>query len=742
MLCPHCQANIDKDTQFCPQCGQKIMATSRPSAKIRIGRAPDNDIVIAAPTVSGHHCELIPQADGSYLLQDLGSTNGTFVNGARISQQRVRPQDNVMLAGRVKLDMSQFQAPKPRPQIPIDKDVITIGRDPSCDVYLNNVKVSRLHARLSKVGAVWQLEDLGSKNGTFVNGKRLTGKLNLSANDSFSVGGVVLHPAKLFGAAKRDWSSELRLVGKGLSFSVPGKTIVDNVDICFEAGQFVGLIGPSGCGKTTLMMMLNGYLPPSIGKVEINGLSLYQNLSAFQGQLGYVPQDDIIHREIKVGESLSFTSELRLGDQLTSSEREQQIEQILKTLNLLEARETLIGSPEKKGISGGQRKRVNMAQELITEPLFYFLDEPTSGLDPRSDREVMLLLKDIAASGKVVILTTHKIDQLNFSIFTHLIVLTPGGRLAYYGPAAAASAYFGVKNPEDIFDALQRKDPLTLQREFLESKHHQKWLKDGLDAELKSAAKLPKNKPNDPIKQFFILMRRNFLIKSRDHFSAAVLLLQAPIIGLLISLVFNSAENIGGLYFVLVVAAIWLGCSNSAREIVSEQSIFKREQKAALSVTAYLWSKISTITIISALQCFILCLFAFFTLELNISFLSLFASLTLTSFSALSMGLLLSALVKTSEAAMALVPVVLIPQVILGGLVVSFGSLPEVMQTISGGILARWSYELLLLLEDKPFLIAHVGFNQDNLILDIFMIMLMGLFFIALSHYTLKKKTK
>lgn len=760
MHCPSCSKPIDNDSQFCPFCGARIVSNSVEvgSTLIRIGRAEDNDFVIIDPFVSAHHCELQINADGRYTVKDLNSSNGVFVNGQRIYTQQVLASDSITLGRDTALDIAAILSTKAKNKGTCDaspaidpglqnKSLVTIGRDHDNDITINNIRVSRHHARLEKIGSAWQIIDLKSANGTYINGKKVANSF-ISEQDNITVGGVPLDLVRLFSQALPDWSADLQFVANNLNFRVENKTIVEKISICLKPGQFTGLIGPSGCGKTTFMMMLNGYLKPTTGDVLINGVSLHRNPQAFQGQIGYVPQDDIIHRELTVEESLFYTSKLRLGKHITAQERTLQISQIISALNLMAAKDTLIGSPEKKGISGGQRKRVNMAQELITEPLFYFLDEPTSGLDPRSDREVMQLLSDIAQHGHVVLLTTHKIDALNFSIFSHLIVLSPGGKLAYYGPASDAVSYFGVSKPEDIFEVLEKTDSGHLQQKYLQSQHYQAWVFSGLGLEMQhNPSAIFENrqsgvKQTDAFQQFLVLCQRTFLVKVRDRFSAAVLLLQAPIIGLFIYLVFKDASNIQALYFVLIVAAIWLGCSNSAREIVSEQTIFKREQKASLSLDAYLWSKICVLSLLCGVQCLILSIFTLLTVNINISFGLLFVALSLTSIVALNMGLLLSAVVKTGETAMALVPVALIPQVILGGLIVPFGNIPDGVNILAGFMLSRWAFELLIVLENNTQLTEAIGFNQNNLIIDLIIIAGLNVIFITLTRFVLNRKTR
>ncbi len=637
------------------------------------------------------------------------------------------------------------------------KDVYVIGRAKTCDIILDNIRVSRAHAKLYKQEGQWILEDSGSQNGTFVNGRRIS-KVQVGPADTIVIAGIPLQLEEILRAKPQQlWKQKLRFVAQNLTYAVPGKTLIDNISLCFEPGQFIGLVGPSGCGKTTLMMMLNGYTQPTKGVVRLNNLSVHQNPEAFKGQIGYVPQDDIIHRELTVEESLRYTSKLRLGNSLSEEERDQQIDRIISELNLQKTRNVLIGSAEKKGISGGQRKRVNMAQELITEPLLYFLDEPTSGLDPRTDKEVMTLLKNIADNGHIVVLTTHKIDRLNFSIFTHVIVIGEGGKLAYYGKADEAAAYFGVKDPEEIFEVLEHRSSAELQKNYLRSNYFGDMVIKGMDKIPQETAIERSRFSVSSFSQYLVLVARSFRIKARDALSTLILLMQAPIIGLFIMLVFlpnnDKPQYLLAMLFMSLVASIWLGCSNSAREIVCEQIIFKREHKAALSADAYVWSKVTVLGILCAIQCLILTIFSFASFSgsalLGISFPELFFVLYLTSLAAMLMGLLISSLVKTGEAAMAIVPITLIPQMVLGGLIVSFKDLSGFAKLLAAPILSRWAFELTLLLDGTelagesadPLQNARcLGFNPENTAVDIVVIVVMALVFLGAVNLLIKQK--
>ncbi len=627
------------------------------------------------------------------------------------------------------------------------KNSYVIGRAPGCDIILDNIRVSRNHARLSQEGGKWVLQDLGSQNGTFVNGKRIS-STSVSATDTIVIAGIPLSLEDLLKAPPQQlWTQKLRLAAANLSYSVPEKTLIDDVSLCFEPGQFIGLVGPSGCGKTTLMLLLNGYLRPSRGIVRLNSLSIHHNPEAFKGQIGYVPQDDIIHRELTVEESLNYASLLRLGSSLSESERQAQIDRIIKDLELSQSRTVMIGSTERRGISGGQRKRVNMAQELITEPLLYFLDEPTSGLDPRTDREVMTLLKGIADRGHIVVLTTHKIDRTNFGIFSHVIVMGKGGKLAYYGKANEAAAYFKVADPEQIFDVLERRDSHELKKEYLRSPQFNEMVVSGMN-QIPSEKAMQKSRfVVSPMSQFLTLVKRTFLIKARDTMSTLILLLQAPIIGLFLLLVFagNQTEQyLLAMHFMALVAAIWLGCSNSAREIVCEQTIFQRENKAALSLGAYLASKVTVLGILCAIQCLILTIFAQISFYdsgiLGIGFFTHYFVLFLTSFTAMLMGLVVSAVSKTGEAAMAIVPIILIPQIVLGGLIVYFKDLGGFGKLLAAPVLNRWAYELTLLLDGTRTAELLLGFNQDNILPDLLAIFFLAFAFALAAYFILRRK--
>jgi len=545
-------------------------------------------------------------------------------------------------------------------------------------------------------------------------------------------------------AAEKEIKGDIQIAANNITFRVKDKLIVDDVGLTILPGEFVGLIGPSGAGKTSLMMMMNGVVRPSQGDVFINSQSLYSNFDLFKGQIGYVPQDDIIHRELKVQESFTYTGKLRL-DNYSNEEIATQVDTVLDTLGIEDTRDTLIGSAEKKGISGGQRKRVNLGQELLTEPSVLFLDEPTSGLDPKTDLDVMHLFKGIAAKGKIIILTTHNITKENFEILSHLIVLSKGGKLAYFGEATKAADYFQVDKPYEIFGKLETQEPDHWKEKFIKSPEYKKFVAAREESILESKPteiSAPPSRKAD-MKQFLTLTERFFRVKLRDRVSTAILLLQAPIIAILIALVFDEATEKTAALFILVIAAVWLGCSNAAREIVSEQAIFKRERMVNLKIPSYLFSKVAVLMLLCVVQCAILAMIVVPAINMESSFFSIFFLLLLTSLPSLLLGLFVSSLVSTSEAAMGLIPLILIPQVVLGGLITFFANMSAFEKVIAAFLTTRWAFEGITILEYGNFnemTISELGFSPGNLFTDIVVILVFSVVFFLLTAYSLKRK--
>jgi ABC-type multidrug transport system ATPase subunit len=727
---------------------------------VKIGRSPDCEICIDAPMISAFHASLTPLQGGSYRLEDLGSTNGTFVNSRenRIDSVTVDP-DEVVFLGSYRLPLSRLQSLLTQVGaaheivIPTDKAVMIVGRDEACDIVLDTPQVSRQHAEIRRLDeGTYEIRDLGSINGTFVNGQRIK-IAKVTSEDLISFANFRLRLDPTAGVARKDYHGDIMLQAERITVHVPDrkspggyKTILDEVSFTAYPTEFVGLMGPSGAGKTTLMLALNGYAPPVAGRSLINGYDLYANYNSFRGNIGYVPQDDIIYRELTVFESLYYTAKLRLPPDTTDEEITAKIEDILDKLEIKQTRDVIIGDALKKGISGGQRKRVNLAQELLTEPSLLFLDEPTSGLASEDAINVMNLLRRLADEGRTILLTIHQPSLEAYRKLDNVIYLYEG-RLIYYGPAYPDSILYmnpdvTVGTPEGdllLSDPGNALKPIAEEHrtamdqpypwkalegvverrcaEFLESKQYRDYVYDRAvapedDVNIAEGSK-QKTERRGLVRQFGILTRRCYNIKGKDKVNTAILLLQAPIIGLVLWLVFSG--QLGSYFdmltrgpaalFLLVASAVWFGCSNSAREIVGELAIYRRERMVNLMIPSYVLSKVTVLGLLCAVQCGILLVIVYPALGYRGSFFLVYLLLLLSSMAGVGMGLVLSAVVRSSEAAVALVPLLLIPQIIIGGIIMPIHDLNAPMKVFASVMVARWGFEGVL----------HVEYADDDL---------------------------
>lgn len=706
-----------------------------------IGRTPDCDLVVPDTSVSSKHCRLSRRGQ-QWILEDLGSSNGTFVNGVRISGPTTISREDWVVLGvtgqmiwpevtdQVGPGATLIKGPAaPSSQtLSFPSQEIVVGRDPTCDHVFDHPMVSRRHAKLTRTRSGVTVEDLGSSNGTFVNGQRISAPTPLNVGDVISLGSFELK-LNLQGLIEQsDLRGKLSIETRSLTVKVPGKTLLEDVSILIQPGEFVGLMGPSGAGKTTLMSAMNGYVRPSSGDVLFNGESLYGNYAQFAMRMGYVPQDDIIHRDLTVGEALYYTAKLRLPDDYTSEDIEACVKKVLEQMGLNGVRDVLIGSAEKKGISGGQRKRVNLAMELLTEPLVLFLDEPTSGLSSEDALMVMKVLRGLADSGKTILLTIHQPSLEVFRLLDNLTVVSKDvgtsdpGRLAYYGPAYPGAVNFfnpdkkwptGTDpSPDEVLRGLGKKPTREWITRFRESGLIKKAAGNNASSQanqLRSKQEMEtKPRSGGTITQWMTLTRRCFSIKARDTWNTFILFAQAPVVAILIVLTFGTrasqdagkdletwtevANTLPMSLFIMTLAGLWFGCSNSVREIVGEWTIYRRERMVNLRIPAYVASKFCVLGLLSALQCIVLLLIVTYGCGLKGSFGAHYLSLLLVSLVGVGLGLLVSAATSSSEAAVALLPIALLPMVMLGGVMIPIHETQKFIQPIANAMPSRWAF--------------------------------------------------
>lgn len=730
---------------------------------VTIGRAADNDVRLDYPTVSGHHARLVTEK-GETFIEDLGSTNGTSLGhpDKRITREKIVPSD-VVFFGSLRVPASRLFGGnlslglKGHETVSFTKQTVIFGRHPDCDKVLSIPSVSARHARLTRSPAGFQIEDLGSSNGTYVNGRRITEPTAVKIGDMIALGTYTFKLDDEGNLQQSNLQGNVTLEVRGITVDVPGKRLLEDVSLTIYPSEFVGLMGPSGAGKTTLMNALNGYTPPSSGEVLINGESLYDDYDRFAPFIGYVPQDDIMHKDLTVGEALYFTARLRLPSDFTDEEIHQRIDNILKQLELEGAKNVLIGSPEKKGISGGQRKRVNLAMELLSDPLVLFLDEPTSGLSSRDAFNVMQLLRRLADSGKTILLTIHQPSLDVFRLMDSLCLVSKDtnsadpGRLVYFGPnypdavtffnpQGVGNAYEGVEPPEiaiqegrqhrrvparegvdpppdEIFNGLDRNGTTAEWRtRYLESRYYKEYVVEraGKPTASKKLEADPSRGGSLDIGQFWTLLRRTTRIKASDLVNTSILLVQAPIVALLAVMLFGKTlteevktadesavvgNALVGLLFFASLAAFFFGCFNSVREIVGEWSIYRRERMVFLRIVPYLASKWVVLGAFCVVQSAILLAVIHWLCRLKGPWGAMYVLLLLNGLVGMGIGLLISAVAKNSERAMGLVVLVVLLMVLFGGALMPLHRTASIGQAASMTMAQRWAFEGLLVME-------------------------------------------
>ena len=513
-------------------------------------------------------------------------------------------------------------------------------------------------------------------------------------------------------------------------FDTGGDNGMHNFTFGLNNGELVAIMGGSGVGKSTLLSLLNGTLHPQKGNITINGHDI--NEQDAKALIGYVPQDDLLIEELTVYQNLFFTAKLCF-DGMTEQEIDAKVITVLKDLGLEAARDLKVGSPINKYISGGQRKRLNIALELIREPAILFLDEPTSGLSSADTEIVVNLLKEQTFKGKLIVANIHQPSSDVFKLFDRLWLLDKGGYPIYDGNPIEAITYFkrtanyadaeistcpacGNVNPEIILNiidekTLNDKGEFTDRRKITPQEWHELYLRNvKKNEDIKET--LPKTDQHRPnvFKQIGIFMERNFRTKITNLQYILITLLEAPILALICSLLTRYApiegysimdnSNLVSYYFMAVIVAIFLGMSGSAEEIIKDRALLKREKFLNLSYKSYIWSKILFMAMVSLIQTLLFIIVGNSIMGINDMFFTWWLILFVSAFLAALTGLLLSQCLNSVVAIYITIPILLIPQILLCGLVVKFSDLTPKSTTgnvpVLGDIIpSRWAFEAL-----------------------------------------------
>ena len=673
-----------------------------------IGGDASADVVVDDPSLLSRHARVAPGPGGA-MLEPLAGALVT-VNGSPLSLATVLQDGDWLVLGSAAFQVRIASPAGETPSSPgAPAEPVTFGRLADCTIQIDSPLVSREHARLEKSGDQWIIADRGSTNGTFVNGQRLSKPHALKAGDRIDIAtfgflftGEEVRP--LGAAADGRVRVEVDRLCKEVKDRTTGEPrhLLHDISFVVEPGEFVAIFGTSGSGKSTLLDALSGRRGASGGQVRYNGTELYGAFDRFRSAIGYVPQQDIVHRRIRVSRALEYTARLRLPPDTARDEISQHVARVLEQVGLADKAQLAVDTPEP--LSGGQLKRVSLGVELVANPNILFLDEVTSGLDAGTDKRMMHLFADLATRyGKTVICVTHTLENIDAC---NLIVLLHRGQLAYFGPPAEACGYFGIAKLSDVYELLESRPADAWAAQFAASPINARFVAKRLQPARPTTARIDTTSAANRTRAFDTRQAGTLLMRYVDLFRAdtrnlLILFAQAPLIGLIIGLVFGNesandverATNYTQISFILMLSAIWFGCLNSAREVVKELPIYLRERSINLGLGAYLFSKIVPLSALALIQCALLLTVVESLADLPGTSLDRLWTLFLAAFGSTLMGLTISTLVNSNDKAVAMVPILLIPQVILSGAVVSLGAATEVAAKFS--MISYWGFDAM-----------------------------------------------
>jgi ABC transport system ATP-binding/permease protein len=739
-----------------------------------IGRNPESDIVVDEARVSWRHA-VLRQEGATWLLEDVGSTNGTFMGVQRVQRVEITADCVVRLGHpddgqRVWCSLQPapaspprtaaarpatpvYQAPAANPQaaaaappaapqraaasppqaaypgmggapayvpgagpfpgagqgqppgVPragaslalgggsivrqpsaimrLPTQVLRIGRAADNEVVVPDLSVSRYHAELRKSIRGYEIVDLNSHNGSYVNGQRVT-SAPVTEADIIGIGPATFH---MVGQELVEFidTGDVCLSVQGLTVRLSsGKVLLDHVTFPLGERCLLGVIGPSGAGKSTLLGALTGMSPAGEGHVLYDNRDLYKNYDELRYRIGLVPQQDIMHTQLTARTALRYAAELRFPRDTSSRERNQRVDEVIGELGL-----TAHAQTRAESLSGGQRKRVSVALELLTKPSLLFLDEPTSGLDPGLDKSVMEMMAGLAHDGRTVIVVTHSVANLD--LCDRLLVLVPGGKIAYFGPPRDGLKYFGKPGWAEVFQAFEAERDRDWAGEYRRSPVCAQYV----TGEMAAVAPPARPKPSGPaprsrnrLSQLSTLTRRYLSVIASDRLYLGILagvpIILAAIVRLLVGKqgltgppgTNNTAEAV---LLILAIGGCFTGAFNAIREIVKERTIYARERAAGLSSGAYLWSKLLVLGVLSAVQAALMTVIGLAGVAMPphgvvikaSPLIELCVEMALLAIASMTVGLLISSAVNTAEKGLPLLLVSVIMQVVFTGGVIS-----------------------------------------------------------------------
>ena len=588
-----------------------------------------------------------------------------------------------------------------------------IGSASSCEVLLPDPRIEAIHAELLRSEGGWRVVSRGER-ATVLDGSPVA-SAPVPAGSSLQIGPYRL---RLDGRQVHlePTSEPFALDVRGVRRTTPDRVLLDGVSFTALAGEVIALLGPSGSGKSTLVGALSGGAPADEGEILLDGEPIEAARARAPTIVGEVPQDDIVLPELTVEESLLFAARIRLPLDTTEADRQAAVNRALVELGMETVRGRRIGDPERRGISGGQRKRVNVGQEIVSDATrVLFLDEPTSGLDPRSAADIARLARRLADAGRIVVLVTHDLSAAVMAQVDHLLVLAGEGKVAWFGPPDEACAMFEVSSPAQIFERLAAEPAAALEAAYAASPAARRWVRMRsrvVRAGLLSQAGLPVRAAPHPgrIELLRALFARNVLVKRRDRAGLFVLTLQPLLLAAVMHLVFPRPT--ASLIFLLTLSSIWFGMSAAVRELIADRTVWLRERRIGVGVTAWVGSKILVLGVLVAMQCLALTVLVFPGSglgPLGYSPIELVQATLLAGWSGLATGLLVSALWGRSEAAVGTIVLLLVPEIAFSGVMMPLQELGLVARGISWLNPARYAFHLLLRAGDQLMYLNTLG---------------------------------
>jgi len=749
-----------------------------PGQTVSVGRNLGQTLQVLDPYVSGHHLD-ITWFQGHWQVNDAGSTNGTFSSGRPVTSLTVDGDlrlnlgdpDGVVLtlqtsgarpgsgdfgsaglgeAGGTVLRSSIMEPPMAAMPVVVNlvggqtsqegDRVFYLGRAPDSTYVIDDVLASRRHAelRLTPDGDL-VLHDLGSLNGTQVNGRSVQ-MVVLREGDIVTIGNtdLVIRGGDLVHLPTQGEGSG-DLVVSGVDFTVGNNVrLLHDIDLRAAPNTLTALIGPSGAGKTTLGRLLTGLTSPSTGQVVFAGHDLHANYAALRSRIGFVPQDDVVHGQLTVRQALNYSAELRLPPDTSKAEREAVCNRVMQELGLAERAGLRVDK-----LSGGQRKRVSVAVELLTSPTLLVLDEPTSGLDPALDRQVMEMLKELARGGRIVVVVTHSLAYLGLT--DQVLLLAPGGLPSYLGPPTGIKAIFGTDDWATVFQSVV-DEPSQYWHKYLQRSGHTvaeiAEIENGAAASqshVASTSTLPlapaATRRREAIRQAFTLMRRQtrLIIADIGYF---IFLAAMPVALGVLALVVPGSNGFGTpapldpgkapstepnqLLMLLVLGACFMGASLTVRDLVGERPIFVRERSAGVAPSSYLISKLVVFGLAALVQAIILVGIVLLAKPhpghgsvLPSGSVELTLDIALVAAVSMTLGLLVSSLARSSEQVMPLLVVLTMTQLVMSGGLVPITGRAGLSQ-LSAIFPARWGFAAGASTIDLRTLLGPVG-QPDSL---------------------------